>query len=150
MWRQRSINSTTGEEHGLTAHCSKEKVHINVVVIGHVDSGKSTTTGRKRPPNRDRASSARSQNHRFDLQVRWYRQAYDREVREGTWQSHTISLATSAKVVLIAAQSADGGAQILAGLDREEFAHPIWGFWAPSLDQATGKRSATVMLKCTS
>jgi elongation factor 1-alpha len=23
----------------------KEKVHINVVVIGHVDSGKSTTTG---------------------------------------------------------------------------------------------------------
>lgn len=26
---------------------SKEKMHINVVVIGHVDSGKSTTTGRK-------------------------------------------------------------------------------------------------------
>jgi len=26
---------------------SKEKAHINVVVIGHVDSGKSTTTGRK-------------------------------------------------------------------------------------------------------
>lgn len=26
---------------------SKEKTHINVVVIGHVDSGKSTTTGRK-------------------------------------------------------------------------------------------------------
>ena len=25
---------------------SKEKVHINVVVIGHVDSGKSTTTGK--------------------------------------------------------------------------------------------------------
>ena len=24
---------------------SKEKMHINVVVIGHVDSGKSTTTG---------------------------------------------------------------------------------------------------------
>ena len=24
---------------------SKEKTHINVVVIGHVDSGKSTTTG---------------------------------------------------------------------------------------------------------
>lgn len=23
----------------------KEKVHINIVVIGHVDSGKSTTTG---------------------------------------------------------------------------------------------------------
>ena len=23
----------------------KEKIHINVVVIGHVDSGKSTTTG---------------------------------------------------------------------------------------------------------
>lgn len=30
--------------------CSKEKMHINVVVIGHVDSGKSTTTG-KRPSN---------------------------------------------------------------------------------------------------
>jgi polynucleotide 5'-kinase involved in rRNA processing len=31
---------------------SKEKTHINVVVIGHVDSGKSTTTGRKQPhPN---------------------------------------------------------------------------------------------------
>jgi elongation factor 1-alpha len=25
----------------------KEKTHINVVVIGHVDSGKSTTTGKK-------------------------------------------------------------------------------------------------------
>ena len=24
----------------------KEKIHINIVVIGHVDSGKSTTTGR--------------------------------------------------------------------------------------------------------
>ena len=24
----------------------KEKTHINIVVIGHVDSGKSTTTGR--------------------------------------------------------------------------------------------------------
>ena len=29
---------------------SKEKTHINVVVIGHVDSGKSTTTGRKPSP----------------------------------------------------------------------------------------------------
>lgn len=27
--------------------CSKEKMHINVVVIGHVDSGKSTTTGKR-------------------------------------------------------------------------------------------------------
>lgn len=32
-------------------HRSKEKTHINVVVIGHVDSGKSTTTGRKLPLN---------------------------------------------------------------------------------------------------
>ena len=24
---------------------AKEKIHINIVVIGHVDSGKSTTTG---------------------------------------------------------------------------------------------------------
>ena len=29
----------------VTLHHSKEKMHINVVVIGHVDSGKSTTTG---------------------------------------------------------------------------------------------------------
>lgn len=37
--------------------CSKEKSHINVVVIGHVDSGKSTTTGRKytRTSSRGRA-----------------------------------------------------------------------------------------------
>ena len=28
---------------------SKEKTHINVVVIGHVDSGKSTTTGKRSP-----------------------------------------------------------------------------------------------------
>merc|ERR1711879_198284 len=28
-----------------TANMGKEKMHINVVVIGHVDSGKSTTTG---------------------------------------------------------------------------------------------------------
>lgn len=26
-------------------HFSSEKIHINIVVIGHVDSGKSTTTG---------------------------------------------------------------------------------------------------------
>lgn len=26
-------------------HFSAEKIHINIVVIGHVDSGKSTTTG---------------------------------------------------------------------------------------------------------
>merc|ERR1712230_294226 len=30
---------------GRTANMGKEKIHINVVVIGHVDSGKSTTTG---------------------------------------------------------------------------------------------------------
>merc|ERR1712072_538607 len=30
---------------GRTANMGKEKTHINVVVIGHVDSGKSTTTG---------------------------------------------------------------------------------------------------------
>ena len=28
-----------------TERTTKEKIHINVVVIGHVDSGKSTTTG---------------------------------------------------------------------------------------------------------
>jgi len=30
---------------GRTANMGKEKIHINIVVIGHVDSGKSTTTG---------------------------------------------------------------------------------------------------------
>merc|ERR1712072_886933 len=30
---------------GRTANMGKEKTHINIVVIGHVDSGKSTTTG---------------------------------------------------------------------------------------------------------
>ena len=35
---------------------SKTKLHINVVVIGHVDSGKSTTTGRK-PPSMPRSST---------------------------------------------------------------------------------------------
>lgn len=31
-------------------HYSKEdKTHINIVVIGHVDSGKSTTTGKATP-----------------------------------------------------------------------------------------------------
>merc|ERR1711939_669338 len=32
-----------GEQHRLKM--GKDKMHINVVVIGHVDSGKSTTTG---------------------------------------------------------------------------------------------------------
>lgn len=63
---------------------SKEKMHINVVVIGHVDSGKSTTTGRKpAPPSACRVTPAHN-THRLDLQVRRYRQAYYREVREGT------------------------------------------------------------------
>ena len=29
----------------LLVRMPKEKIHINIVVIGHVDSGKSTTTG---------------------------------------------------------------------------------------------------------
>ena len=29
----------------VTIKMGKEKTHINIVVIGHVDSGKSTTTG---------------------------------------------------------------------------------------------------------
>ena len=29
----------------LASNMGKEKTHINIVVIGHVDSGKSTTTG---------------------------------------------------------------------------------------------------------
>ncbi|TPP55157.1 Elongation factor Tu GTP binding domain family protein [Leishmania donovani] len=41
-----------------------DKVHMNLVVVGHVDAGKSTALA-------------------LDLQVRWHRQAHDREVREG-------------------------------------------------------------------
>jgi hypothetical protein len=40
---------------------SKEKMHINVVVIGHVDSGKSTTTGRK--PSRPRLLADSTSSH---------------------------------------------------------------------------------------
>ena len=72
-------------EHPLTASFSKEKTHINVVVIGHVDSGKSTTTGRKPTFTAPRSRVTSSHNNRFNLQVRWYRQAYDREIREGTF-----------------------------------------------------------------
>jgi hypothetical protein len=67
-----------------SACCSKEKMHINVVVIGHVDSGKSTTTGK--PPNSldlRLEHRAHIHNRSLDLQVRRYRQAYHREVREG-------------------------------------------------------------------
>lgn len=62
-------------------------MHINVVVIGHVDSGKSTTTGKHTatatnspPPSNDGLTI---HNRSLDLQVRWNRQAYHREVREG-------------------------------------------------------------------
>jgi len=47
---------TTSKTQQLTAS-SKEKTHINVVVIGHVDSGKSTTTGRKQSPIRARTAA---------------------------------------------------------------------------------------------
>lgn len=64
--------------------CSKEKMHINVVVIGHVDSGKSTTTGKPLSTLDLRLEHrAHIHNRSFDLQVRRYRQAYHREVREG-------------------------------------------------------------------
>lgn len=32
-------------QHSNRKHRGKEKLHLNIVVIGHVDSGKSTTTG---------------------------------------------------------------------------------------------------------
>jgi hypothetical protein len=50
---------------GLLANCStccsKEKMHINVVVIGHVDSGKSTTTGK--PSQQPRSATRASCSH---------------------------------------------------------------------------------------
>jgi hypothetical protein len=59
-------------------------MHINVVVIGHVDSGKSTTTGKPASTlNLCLEHPAHIHNRSLDLQVRRYRQAYHREVREG-------------------------------------------------------------------
>lgn len=48
-----SLSSTAYYEeltNSSVVYCSKEKTHINVVVIGHVDSGKSTTTGKAAIP----------------------------------------------------------------------------------------------------
>jgi len=52
----------------------KEKMHINVVVIGHVDSGKSTTTGKLDPSSTLSFDLARLThiNRSLDLQVRRY------------------------------------------------------------------------------
>jgi len=59
-------------------------MHINVVVIGHVDSGKSTTTGKPASTlNLCLEHRTHTHNRSLDLQVRRYRQAYHREVREG-------------------------------------------------------------------
>ena len=44
---------------GTNKSNSKEKIHINVVVIGHVDSGKSTTTGK---PQHRRAQSRKKKD----------------------------------------------------------------------------------------
>lgn len=63
---------------------SKEKMHINVVVIGHVDSGKSTTTGKQQQSLDVTFEQPTHKLYRpLDLQVRRNRQAYHREVREG-------------------------------------------------------------------
>lgn len=59
-------------EQSTNASRSKEKTHINVVVIGHVDSGKSTTTGRKPAPPNDCGVASAHIRDRLDLQVRWY------------------------------------------------------------------------------
>jgi elongation factor 1-alpha len=37
--------SPTGPSHTHNLAMGKEKKHVNIVVIGHVDAGKSTTTG---------------------------------------------------------------------------------------------------------
>ena len=67
-----------------SSQCSKEKMHINVVVIGHVDSGKSTTTGKLTWSLVANFEHLLTHTYRaLDLQVRWNRQAYHREVREG-------------------------------------------------------------------
>jgi hypothetical protein len=59
-------------------------MHINVVVIGHVDSGKSTTTGKLTSIfDSTHAQDTHNTYRPLDLQVRRYRQAYHREVREG-------------------------------------------------------------------
>jgi hypothetical protein len=84
---------------------SKEKMHINVVVIGHVDSGKSTTTG-KLTSNFDSTCAQDTHNtyRPLDLQVRRYRQAYHREVREGEHIFAVFPL-ISALIIIISALS---------------------------------------------
>jgi len=44
-WHCGLANQATHNPLKTTSKMGKEKVHINIVVIGHVDSGKSTTTG---------------------------------------------------------------------------------------------------------
>jgi hypothetical protein len=80
-------------------------MHINVVVIGHVDSGKSTTTG-KLTSLFDAAHAQDTHNtcRPLDLQVRRYRQAYHREVREGEHISAVFPL-ISALLIIISALS---------------------------------------------
>ena len=79
--RQASIRCQWSSLTCLPSH-SKEKTHINVVVIGHVDSGKSTTTGKRKLKN-VAVHKTLTRLRSLDLQVRRYRQAYHREVREG-------------------------------------------------------------------
>lgn len=65
----------------------KEKLHINVVVIGHVDSGKSTTTGHliyKVCIHSQKKKNFTILTNFLMIIVRWYWQAYHREVREGS------------------------------------------------------------------
>ena len=57
----------------------KQKTHINVVVIGHVDSGKSTTTGTA-SFHRGSVKHSLTQSRTLDLQVRWYRRANNQQV----------------------------------------------------------------------
>ena len=111
-------------------------MHINVVVIGHVDSGKSTTTG-KPTSNTTTPSTSLSNNsltiynRSLDLQVRWNWQAYHREVREG-------------KNISLLSQIYPSPLCLLAGLIAK-FA-PRWGipqsiFLRPSVYTATPRRN---------
>lgn len=65
--------------------------------------------------------------------MRWYRQAYDREVREGMWQSHTISLPRPPEFCLspLAALRL-AGSKILGGAVERNLHLAALGVWASS------------------
>nr|CAD1841945.1 unnamed protein product [Ananas comosus var. bracteatus] len=70
----------------------KEKVHINIVVIGHVDSGKSTTTGHLiyKLGGIDKRVIERFEKEAAEMNKRSFKYAWvlDKLKAEGAWYHH--------------------------------------------------------------